>query len=375
MSIDAVIDEAMAKAEEHLSGDTGAEPVPDTEAAVDAPDQAAAEPAPSTIETDTRTEAERARDEAGRFAKEGKKSAEKQGGVKAPPHGAASKAPTAQGTPAGANPPSAPAGEPAAPAVKPPASWTPAAREAFAKAPPEVQKEVARRESEMNRALQDTAEARKVAASVRETLAPFEGLARANGMDTLKYAGTVMQTAAALHMGTPQQKAAVVANLIASYGIDVDAVNAVMQGQAPAQAAPQQAPQDVGRIVEQALQRRLEQAAQARVQKEAEEFVASAPEFLDQVWQNMGALKDAAAARGQNITWQQAYDAACRADEDIAGRLASRKAAQAARAPQPVTGAARAAASSVRSRPAAAPAAHPKGVDAALRAAAEKLGL
>lgn len=379
MSIDAVIDEAMAKAEEHLSSDdAGAAPVPDT-AAEAAPAPSAAEPTSSTEQTDTRTAAERARDDAGRYAKEGKRPTGKQNGAKAPPHGVAPTGPTAQGTPAGAQPSLAPAGEPvapAAPAVKPPASWTPAAREAFAKAPPEVQKEVARRESEMNRAFQETAEARKTAAAVRETLAPFEGLARANGMDSLRYAGSVMQTAATLHMGSPQQKAAVVAQLIGAYGIDVDAVNSMMQGQAPQAAQQAQPPQDVNRLVEQALQQRIGQAVEAQAVSAWEKFQATEPEFLtDSVKDSMRLIIEHEAQRGRKITYEQAYSRACQLDEEVSGVLTQRKAADALRGPQVVTPAARAAAGSARSRPAAAPAAQPKGIDAAMKAAAEKLGI
>ncbi len=374
MDLDSAMEQAAEKLETSTSDD-GAAPVPDT-AAGDPTSPPAAEPAPSTPETDTRTAEERARDDKGRFAEKGKQPAVKPSAAKGPA-GAAPPAGQAQGTPAGVVPsPSAPAGEPVHPAIKPPASWTPAAREAFAKAPPEVQREVERREKDMNRALQESAQARQYAAQVRETLAPYEGLARANGMDTTKWVGSIAQTAAVLHMGAPQAKEQILAQLIQAYGIDPAGVARFLTGEAQPQAhQPPQPPQDVGRLVEQALQTRIQAATQERIQREADEFVATAPEFLNDVWQEMGLIRQAAANAGRNMTWAQAYDKACQMNEEVSTTLAQRKAAQAARAPQPVTGAARAAASSVRSRPAAAPAAQPKGIDAAMTRAAEQLGM
>lgn len=379
MDIDSAMEQAALKLES--MSDDGAAPVTDTAAAEAAPDTTAAEPAP-TASTDTRTTEERARDEAGRFAKEkAEKAKAKQAGAKPVPHGAPAASQAAQGQPVGAvAPPSppAPTGEPApaAPVVKAPQSWTPAAREAFAKAPPEVQKEVARREAEIGRALQETAEARRVASQVRETLSPYEGIARASGMDSMKWVGSVAQTAATLHLGTQAQRAQVVAQIIGTYGVDVDAVNAYMQGQPGAAHAQPAAPAvDPRALVREELQTFRQQAIEAQAQRAWSDFQASEPEFLDAVREDMRIIIEREAAHGRNVTYQQAYDRACKLNEEVASVLAQRKAAEAVRAPQPVTQAARMAAGSARSRPAAAPAAQPKGIDAAMRAAAEKLGI
>jgi hypothetical protein len=367
------IDSALEKAAEHLESvsapDDVAAPVHDTVASDPTPP--AAEPAPSTPPTDTRTAAERARDEQGKFIKvKGEKPSEKP--VVAAVPGAAPSAAAAQGKPGEAVPSTSP-GEPV-PRIKAPQSLTPAEKEAYIKADPVLQKAIERRERETQVALNEADRAKKLAQSVHETLSPFEGLARANGMDSVRYAGTVMQTAAALHMGTPQQKAAVVASLIHTYGIDVDQVNAVMQGQAPAQAQPPPQ-QDVGQLVERAIQQKVAAATEARAAAAWQEFQASEPEFLEDVKADMREILMVAGQQGRNMTYQQAYDRACKLNEDVASQLAQRKAAQEVRTAQPVTPAARAAAGSARSRPATAPAVQPRGIDAAMRAAAEKLGI
>jgi hypothetical protein len=237
--------------------------------------------------------------------------------------------------------------------VKAPQSWKPQAREAFAKAPPEVQQEVMRRESEIARALNETADARKTVEQMRQTLQPYEAIARANGMDAMQYAGSVMQTAAVLHMGSAQQKAALVAQLIGAYGVDVDAVNAAMQGQAPRQAAPQQAPQDVSALVQQEFQRVAQEAQQQRAASAWEEFQATEPEFLEQVKPAMREILHLAGQQNRNMTYQQAYDRACKLDEEVSAVLDQRKSAAAARAQAPTVQRAKVAGSSIKATPAA----------------------
>jgi hypothetical protein len=170
-------------------------------------------------------------------------------------------------------------------------------------------------------------------------------------MDAMSYAGSVLQTAAVLHMGAPQQKAALVAQLISAYGIDVDAVNAVMQGQAPAQHALQQPPQDVSKLVQQELARQTRAASEAKAAQAWAEFQASAPEFLEDVKDDMRLILERAG--NGNMTYQQAYDRACRLNENVASVLEARKAADAARAQAPTVQRAKVAGSSIKATPAA----------------------
>jgi hypothetical protein len=235
-----------------------------------------------------------------------------------------------------------------------------------------VQEEALRIDREVRQVMQESAEARRTAETVTRTLAPFEGLARSQGMDAMSYAGSVMQTAAALHMGTPQQKAGIVAQLIATYGIDTDAVNAAMQNpQAPqaqrqaSQAQPSFDPRaEVHRVLE-----------EERTQAALRDFQASQPEFLDDVWQDLVAVIEADKRLGRNPDLRRAYDKACRLNEDVSKILDQRKAAEAARTANAATDRSKAAAVSIRSRPAAPVSAKPKGLDGAMAAAREKLGM
>ncbi|HEX4920499.1 MAG TPA: hypothetical protein VFV92_07140, partial [Candidatus Bathyarchaeia archaeon] len=71
-------------------------------------------------------------------------------------------------------------------AVKAPVSWTPEARELFSKIPPRVQQEIAKREGEITRALQDSAAARKVGAQLYNIIKPNEHLIRASGVSPMQ---------------------------------------------------------------------------------------------------------------------------------------------------------------------------------------------
>jgi hypothetical protein len=306
---------------------------------VEAAPESAAQPEPQETAAEA---AQRARDEKGRFAPKA---------PEAKPEPAAAK--PADPKPAPEAKPPEPKPEPAA-HVKAPQSWKPQAREAFAKAPPEVQQEVMRRESEIARALNETADARKTVEQVRQTLQPYEAIARANGMDAMQYAGSVMQTAAVLHMGSQQQKDALIARLIGMYGASVDGINAHLQGQAPqAQAAPQQAPQDVSALVQQEFQRVAQEAQQQRAASAWEEFQATEPEFLEQVKPAMREILHLAGQQGRNMTYQQAYDRACKLDEEVSAVLDQRKSADAARAQAPTVQRAKVAGSSIKATPAA----------------------
>jgi uncharacterized MAPEG superfamily protein len=189
----------------------------------------------------------------------------------------------------------------------------------------------------------------------------------------------VLQTAAALQMGTPAQKAAVVAQILGSYGVDVDMVNQHLQGQAPQQAAPQRPQVDPREEIRRVLHEEAQQASVQRAAQALQTFVETQPEYLDTVWDDMQAILEAASKsqnpRLRNMTFEDAYSRACSMHPEISQVMEQRKAAQSVRTPQRVTDQARAAASSIRSQPAAPPAGKTRGIRSAVEAAAEKLGL
>jgi hypothetical protein len=331
-----------------------------------APDTSSSAPAPDAAPSSAPTSG-RARDEAGRFLpKSDAPAAAPEGAQKTVPGKAVAAGPAKAGGVEGASAaPPAPAVE--AKPLKIPQSWKPAMRELAQKLPAEfhgIIEEAFRRDVETQKALQDTAQARQIAAQVQQTLAPYETIARANGMDAMSYAGSVLQTAAVLQMGTQTQKDQALALLIQQFGGTVDGINAHLSGQAPA--TPTQTPVDVNAAVEKAIAARLQTVETERASQEAAKFVESAPEFLQDVWQDMVELIQVAERQGRKLSYQQAYDRACRLNDDVQKVIDQRKAADAAKAQAASTQRAAEAASSIRSQPTAAPAAQPAGLRAVL---------
>jgi hypothetical protein len=374
------LDEAMSAAAEKLSGE--APETTTTEPTERAPvETTTTTPAPDTTAT---TATQRARDDAGRFTPQPKaatpKATEKAAGT-APSggvHGAASAAPpAAQGPAAGAVTPPVPAAEPASPPLKLPSSWKPTAREALAKAPREVQEEAVRIDREVRQVMQEAAPLKQRMVEIERTLAPFEGIARANGMDVMGYAGSVMQTAAQLFQGPPGNRPALIAQLIKAAGVNPEDVNPYLSGErAPAQQQPAFDPQaEVRRVLAEERQREQQESDRAALQ----DFLATEPEHLEHVLPQMTRLLRADRSQNGNMTPQEAYDEACWANKDVRSSLQAkeqqRMAAERARTQTTATAQARAAAVSIKDQRAAPISAKTKGLDAAMNAAREKLGM
>jgi hypothetical protein len=312
-----------------------------------------ADPAEATPETDVAGEAEaervRKRDEAGRFAKE--EAAEKAA--------AEAKKPAAPPVPVGETP--APE-KPAAPSpqiAKAPQSWKPDAREEWAKLTPRVQQEVIRREGEVQRALQESSEARQGYQKFKESVAPFENMIRAEGGEVLPAVQGLLQTAHMLRTAPPQVKAEAIAKMVRSFlpGRDgLEMLDAALSGQAP-QGQPQQQAFRDPRIDQLLAEREQEQRAKAEAsaataRQQVEEIAKE--EFFEDVRQDMADLIEVARRRGVALSVKDAYNRAVNLHPEIS-KVVSQRAAHAARNPTGSTARAKAASVSVRASPAVTP--------------------
>ena len=220
--------------------------------------------------------------------------------------------------------------------AKAPASWTPKAREAWAKVPPEAQAQIAKRESEVTQVLQTSATARKGMEQLNQTLAPFkDSMIQAGYADPFTAISGLLSTEKTLRTGTGQEKAFQVANLIKQFGVDIGMLDSLLAGQ-PVQASQNN---DLEALINQRLepvnqflsqQKQMQQQEEYRQQQEAVQSVQAfgqEAEFLNDVRMDMADLMDAAAARGQQMSIKKAYDMACSLNPEISEMLASRKAA------------------------------------------------
>lgn len=336
-----------------------------TTADTPAPEAAAPEAAPPPVEDSHTAESEapapvearpdKPRDEAGKFTRAPKaKPTEAVKPTPVKPTQPATAAPTpAQATPAPEAPKAAEA------PLRAPQSWTPAEREAWAKLPPEAQRAVVRQDAEVQKVLRESAPARKFHEAFNQLTTPYAPLLA--GTQPLQAISGMLQTVATLATGSAPQKASLVAGLIKSYGVDINHLASALDGQpqpggqaggAPvdAQAIYRQVHQQLMADFSRQAQQRQAQAADAEVAK----FAAS-HEFLDDVAGLMASIMDDSARGGVEMTYEEAYNLACKAHPKVAPVVAQREAAAAATAAQAATQRARAASSSVRTQPAAPP--------------------
>lgn len=226
-----------------------------------------------------------------------------------------------------------------------PASWRPEAREHWAQLPDNVRAEVARREVEVQRTLQETAEARKTAEAVMKTIAPYEVFIKAENSNPLQAIDNLMSTAARLRTGTAPELATMVAGIVQQFGVGrfgnafIDQLDSALAGQTP-KVDPQQAALD--QVLNQRLapmQSMLQQFQQAQVaqqqraaeaaQNEVSQFLNQA-EFGEDVREDMADLLEAAQRRGQTLTLADAYKKACMMNDSVRSVVSQRMKAQGA---------------------------------------------
>jgi hypothetical protein len=297
------------------------------------------------VEETSAERAQRERDEKGRFKSK----------TAAEPAGAAE--PVAGEKPAGVAP-APPAGTPVTPAPavvepveKAPQSWKPLAREAWAKLPPEARQEVLRRETDHNRLLQETAEARRTHSQFQEVIRPFEAMIRAEAGDPMRGIGNLLGTAYQLRTGSPTQKAQIAAGIIQAYGVDIDTLAAALDGKAAPQGQPQ--PMYDPRVdqiyqqmqaAQQSRQQMAVEGARSQIEEAREQF-----EFFDDLRQDMADLIELKTKQGQKLTLKQAYERTLALSEDHQNIIRQREAGKRAAAASAQTQRAKAASSSVKS--------------------------
>lgn len=232
-----------------------------------------------------------------------------------------------------------PKSQPRQPGERAPASWRPDIREHWGSLPEPVRAEIQRRETEVARTLQETAEARKTAEAVMKTIEPYQAFIKAENSNPLQAIDNLMGTAARLRTGTAPELAQLVAGIVNQFGTGrfgngfIEMLDSALAGQ-----TPRQDPQQVA--IEQVLNQRLapmqnmltqfqqaqlaqqQQATQA-AQNEVVTFLERA-EFGEDVREDMADIIEAAQRRGQNITLQDAYKKACLMNDNVRSVISQR---------------------------------------------------
>ncbi len=246
--------------------------------------------------------------------------------------------------------------EPVATDEKAPASWTPKAREHWAKLPPEIRAEVQKREKEISDGLQQASGHKKMAEEYYSVVAPYQQLIQAQNSTPAQAVSNLMQTAARLTMGTQVQKAQVLTEIIKNYEVDIETLDQVLSGQE----LPQGPNADLAKLLDERLapvqqfmsqvESGRQQSQQSRVE-DVNTFAADpANEFFEDVRMDMADLVEMASKRGESLTLKQAYDKACAMNPQVSEVLATRKAASSTVVSEAELAKKRRAASSVRGK-------------------------
>lgn len=237
--------------------------------------------------------------------------------------------------------------------LRPPPSYSPQAREDWKNVPKSVQADVWRREREANSAMQTSAEARQHQQWFQQTMGPYEGLFRAEGVDARTGLGNMLQVLSVLHGPNQSQKHLMWATVAKTYGLDPDLLSQAYNGQLQPNAGAQNATIDPNAIARQAeervFQRLTEQRQHVAMQQGAIEVQKHAQtlEFFDSVRADMAAIVDAYTAQKRNIDIPTAYRIAISGRDDIQAVLKQRQAGQ----PNQAAARARIAGSSIRGVP------------------------
>lgn len=204
---------------------------------------------------------------------------------------------------------------------KPPAGMSAAAREEWKTAAPALKADIVKRERDYSIGLQKNAEWAQRAQQMDQALAPYQQYMAINGG-----AGAVvdlLQAASVLQMGSPDQQAQEIANIIGRYNIDIEKIDSVLSGQ---QVTSQQQPQLSEREYrieaflanQEQMQYQETQRQQYIVNQSVGDFMANpSNEFADLVREDMADLLQGAANRGISMSLDQAYTKACRMRDDI----------------------------------------------------------
>jgi len=253
-------------------------------------------------------------------------------------------------------------------ALRAPQALSATEREHWASTPRPIQEAILRREQQVNTVLQNSAGARQFTEMMTNVVNPFLPMIQSTGANPFEFMHGMLQAAALLRSGTAGDKANFIAHLVKQHAIDIQMLDSALAGQ------PQQQPQGgangvdpalIDRLVQQRMapmQQFVSQFEQARQQSmerlqhetvnEMETFANDAQnEFFPYVRDIMADLIEAAGKRGQDMSFAQAYQAACQLHPEIAKVSQQRQAASIARQQHEAAQRARGASVGVRSNP------------------------
>ena len=203
---------------------------------------------------------------------------------------------------------------------KPPVGLSLESREVWNDVPDAVKAEIVKREQDYEKGIVQYSQQAKRADAMDKSLQPYQQYFQMNGGAGQSIQG-LLQTGSTLQMGSPIQKAQVVASIIKQFGVDIKSLDSMLVGEAPSAESQQQSQMEqmfnerLGPMQQQlqGYQQREQQErqhAQGQVAQEVTNF-GSNNEFYNDVRGDMADLLDMAANRGREMSMDEAYNLAC----------------------------------------------------------------
>ncbi len=121
--------------------------------------------------------------------------------------------------------------------TRPPSTWKPVVRAEWDKLTPSVKAEIHRREADFQNGQAQLLPDARLGSAISKAAAPYQMLIESNYGSPDRAMSAFLQTAAALQMGSPQQKLQTIVGLSQQFGVDLSPL--LQQGQ-PQQQQPQQ---------------------------------------------------------------------------------------------------------------------------------------
>ena len=224
-----------------------------------------------------------------------------------------------------------------------PQSWKGESKKLWETLPLDVRQEVARRERDITKVMNETAQTRQQVSQMQEVFAPhMERINTVYGGNAMTAVTNLLAVERQLFNGTPQDKAQLVANMVKQFNIDIFALDAAIAGQPAPEAVVQQS--NIERILEQRLaplqqfvQSQQQREQQVRYQQEQQvtqtiEQMAVDPQYpyFDEVRDLMADIVEVNARRGIAISLPDAYTKAVRMNDDTYQASTARDSSQAA---------------------------------------------
>lgn len=224
------------------------------------------------------------------------------------------------------------------PGINAPIGFSPQAREEWKNVPDIVKEQIHKREKEIEEAVRNTGEFRRTHQSLTDLSQKYHTVLTAEGANTpMEAIQGLFDVAARLRLGSPQQKAAQLANLVGHYGVDINMLDQALAGQAPNPSDPtsqldqllDQRLAPVNEFLQQQQQVQQQQVTQQQeaINNELQEFSKTA-EFINDVRYDMADLIDLASKQGRQMSFKEAYDKACAMNPEISKVLQQREEAE-----------------------------------------------